>query len=422
MKTIVWLNPTSRDKRELQRLQSHQDMHIIYHTYASESMRRLSARQQKDTELTGCRMPCDEIAHLASIVSDMQVDGIGSSRDYPSGAIVTAIAQQLGLSGPSVESNLLSQHKYHTRRILDAYVPEINPPFELLTYDTLHECTLTPPYIIKPIKAMGSVGMHYIQAPDDIAHINDQLPYGFFQPFDQLLQTYTAYDMPEPQLIAEAYTEGHQVTLDGFVCNGNIHMLGIVDSHFYPNTLSFYKFDYPSQLPDSIQQRMFAYATQCIQALGLDNLVFNIEFLYNEEYDIIRMIEINPRMSSQFSTLYEKVDNINVYHIALEIACGNEPTITRGAGTYNNAASFALRTFTDYYIHAVPTASEQHIMHQQYPDASLEICCQSGKYLSELYQDAYSYLYAIINVGGNSEEETEAICSDIQALLTFSCK
>ena len=41
--------------------------------------------------------------------------------------------------------------------------------------------------------------------------------------------------------------------------------------------------------------------------------MFNIEMMYDAATDRIGIIEINPRMASQFADLYEKVDGTNSY-------------------------------------------------------------------------------------------------------------
>ena len=47
-----------------------------------------------------------------------------------------------------------------------------------------------------------------------------------------------------------------QVTVEGYAFGGEVDILGVVDSIFFPGTLAFSRFDYPSALPEGVQERM----------------------------------------------------------------------------------------------------------------------------------------------------------------------
>ena len=103
---------------------------------------------------------------------------------------------------------------------------------------------------------------------------------------------------------------------------GEVHILGVVDSIFFPGTLAFSRFDYPSALPEGVQERMADIAERLMSGLGFDNGMFNVEMMYDAREDRIAIIEINPRMASQFADLYEKVDGTNSYEVLLDLGCG----------------------------------------------------------------------------------------------------
>lgn len=420
MKTIVWLNPTGRDKREITRLQAANDVQFIYHTYRQEALRNACIASQNRTSHITCRMPSDEIAQLSTIGNEIPIDGIMTSRDYPSNTIATAVAHNIGSPASSINSNIIAQHKYYARKEISQHLPDIMPSYELLSYDDIPFCSLQPPYIIKPVKAAGSLGTYYIQKPDDLHHVNNLPECTYYKPFAHLLEQYTPYRMDQPYVIAEQCATGIQVTADGFVWNGSVYMIGIVDSHFCPNTLSFSSFTYPSQLDNHVQQRMFDISRQCVTILGIDNTLFNIEFIYNKDDDTITLIEINPRMSSHFSPFYENVDNMNLYQIGLDIACGNGPQIPSTPGPYAYAESFVMRTYNDYFVISTPSSQQLQHIHSIYPNTSIEIMCASGKYLSEIEQDTFTYRYAIVNVVASSQEEADNTFEHIQSMLSFS--
>ncbi len=85
-------------------------------------------------------------------------------------------------------------------------------------------------------------------------------------------------------------------------------------------------------LPEGVQTRMAEIAATLMQGLGFDNGIFNIEMMYDAEADRISIIEINPRMASQFADLYEKVDGTSSYSVLLDIAQGGRPASRAGRG------------------------------------------------------------------------------------------
>jgi hypothetical protein len=109
---------------------------------------------------------------------------------------------------------------------------------------------------------------------------NSLPPELFLQQINWFLRNYTGYDLNANYLIAEKMLTGFQVTLEGFVYNRQIVILGIVDSVMYPETYSFQRFVYPSRLSAAVQQRMSDISRQFVHGINLDNAFFNIEFMY----------------------------------------------------------------------------------------------------------------------------------------------
>ena len=173
----------------------------------------------------------------------------------------------------------------------------------------------------------------------------------------------------------------------------------------FPGTLAFARFDYPSALPDSVQQRMADIAARLMQGLGFDNGLFNIEMMYDPESDLVSIIEINPRMASQFADLYEKVDGTNSYAVLLDIAQGRAPRFTRRQGRHAFAASIVLRSFEDYVVAALPSEADLARLARDNPDIRVELLARLGRALSSEMQDGNSYRYGIVNLGGRDRAD-----------------
>ena len=222
------------------------------------------------------------------------------------------------------------------------------------------------------------------------------------KPFNQLLRHYSDLTRDGGYLLAEQVLCGRQVTVEGCVYRGEGSIIGIIDSIMYPGTNSFQRFEYPSNLPSGVQQRMSELALRFIASIGFDNSLFNIEMFYNSENDAIHIIEVNPRMCPQFADLMEKVNGVNSFEIALSIAAGLRPTIHRPIPQYRVAASFVLRLFTDMSVARVPSPLELAAFQGRFPGARLKVLCREGQRLSDELQDGNSFRYAVLNLGDDS--------------------
>jgi biotin carboxylase len=245
------------------------------------------------------------------------------------------------------------------------------------------------------------------------------LPEAFIRPFNDMLRAHTDYPLDASYLIVESLLEGLQVSLEGYVYRGQVHVLGILDAIMFPNSISFKRFQYPSQLSDAVQERMKEIARRFIGGIGYDNAPFNIELLYDPRTDRIYIIEVNPKIASQFADLFLRVDGQSSFSMLLELASGSRPSFTPRRGEFKLAASCVLRTFEDRRVAAIPTQAAIAGIVQRYPDARIEIHAVPGAALSNQRQDAQSFRYGLVNIGADSERELEEKFDAIAERLEF---
>ncbi|MGB6766542.1 MAG: hypothetical protein WBE50_00345 [Methyloceanibacter sp.] len=160
-------------------------------------------------------------------------------------------------------------------------------------------------------------------------------------------------------------------------------------------------------------------ARRVMRGIGFDNGLFNIEMIYDARSDRIAIIEINPRMASQFADLYEKVDGTNAYEILVDIGTGVRPTPKRRRGPYQYAASWVLRTFQDCLVAALPSVEQIEELERCYPDLRVELHATAGRKLSDELQDGASFRYGVVNLGGSSRTEVLQRLEDCRARLGF---
>jgi biotin carboxylase len=362
---------------------------------------------------------------IKRLYKNKKLSGVINTQDCFGNVCAAITAKNFDLPGPPLRSVLTCQHKYYSRLTQQKIVPSATPRFGLIDPKSIRKSVgqlpFNFPFFVKPVKSCFSFGAMKVDSLEELEKNSDSLiPHAtYLDPLDDVLKR-NKFPLGTNYLLAEELLEGNQITIEGFVVNGKVQMIGVVDSIMYPNTISFEYFEYPSSLPVDVQKRIAIIAEKFIMGIGFDNSFFNIEMMYNPESEGISIIEINPRSAPQFADLYEKVDGINPYEIMFAIATLSPlPTITRRKGPYTIAASFTLRVFEDTKVVATPTKRERAHVSSMFPDTRIEIHATRGKNLSDELQDGKSYLYATINVGGNNKKDLLSRLGQCKRALTF---
>jgi biotin carboxylase len=350
-----------------------------------------------------------------------------SSDEYVGAAMAAALARELRLPHADPAHIVTAQHKLASRRLQKLAVPEAVPDFALVRIATaVPEPALPFPFFVKPVKGTFSL---FAKKVDDEAALRAHLKFKPWErfalgrvtaPFEALARAYTTIEVESRAFIAESLIEGVQVTLDGFVFDGEVTAAGIVDSVMFPGTSTFERFDYPPRLlSPAVQARMKDVATRLVKGLGIRQAQFNIEFFWDEKRDRVWVIEINPRMSYQFADLYENVDGTNSYDVLIDLTLGRQPRFRERGGQYKVASSFVLRTFQGKRLLAIPSQSDVDSFAKQYDDARLRIYGRAGSSLAGEMRAMGSYRYGIVNVGAGSLLDLFAIYNDALDKLPF---
>jgi biotin carboxylase len=377
---------------------------------------------------TGCSADFDALALVERIATGRlgRCDGVFSASDYPGATVAAAVATRLGLPGPRPENVLRASHKYYSRRTQREVVPEAVPRFALVRPGGKARLPFPFPVFIKPVKGSYSVLARriassaeledYLASPEVREFTNDYLAL-----FNRLVAALTPFEFDGRWLLVEELLRGRLVTVEGFVCAGEVTLLGVVDSVLHAQG-SFARFDYPSSLPAPVQARMGELAARVVTQLGLDWTPFNIEMTWDEESGRIAIVEVNPRLCGQFADLYQKVDGTNGYAIALALARGEQPKPTRGAGRYRHASSHPLRVLEPVRVRHAPGAEEQRAAEALFAETLVWSECASGDALADFArgEDGASFRYGIVNLGADSAAEREARFDAIQERLGYA--
>ena len=342
-----------------------------------------------------------------------RIDGVFSNNEYFGALVAAVVAEKLGLPGNDPRAVLAAQHKYYARRAFAAAAPEANPRFAAFPYAISDpaEFPLAFPCFVKPVKATFSVLARRVDGFDELRRHLSFWPLEKFlikrlvKPFNDLIPWYSDFTIDAHHMIAEELVDGHQVNLDGYVHEGEVTILGVIDENLFPGTCAFRNFEYPSRVPQEVQERMRVLAATALAALGYRHGFFNMELAWDPASGRLRMIEVNPRMASQLACFYEWVDGVLPYRALFDLAVGRTPRAARVAPRYRHAASFALRKFDGRPLASHPSAAQLAAVRQAHPDARLMLYLKRGKSLAREMKWLGSYRFAVVNLGAGSSDE-----------------
>ncbi len=352
--------------------------------------------------------------------SGVTPDAIIGHWDFPTTALLALFREKFDLPGPTLESILISDHKYWSRLRHAKVIPESIPDFQSLDpFDPAAEeaVELTFPFWMKPVIGFSSQMVYYVsdssEFHDALAALRDGIA-RFGHPFEQLMRR---ADLPPDipaeidahHCVLEKPIDGWQCTQEGYVQNGEVVIYGTVDSIREGEfRSSFARYEFPSQLPEPIKAKLDRLSEQAITALGLDDTPFNIEYFWDEAADRIWLLEINTRLSKSHSPLFADVTGASHHEVAVDVALGRRPDFPRWEGPYNVSIKFMLRRLEDGVVIRVPTQAEIEQLERDFPGTRIQIEVEKGDRLSELPgNEVYSYEVAVIFMGGQDRLELE---------------
>ncbi len=421
MKDLLILCPTPRERRNLPKLAERIGVNLRFDEFGGDYFDDLLVENPKlDSQPLDIAKLLDETVQRHY---DDKIAGITSGVGYPGMSATAALTERLDFPGPKPRPILLCEHKYYCRVRQAKLVPSATPAFHLIdpkNLESVDGISMFPGFL-KPVKSCMSKNAYRIKDRNELRSRAQEalLPELFILPFNDLVRMYTDWELNANYLLYEDLLEGMQVSLEGFVYQGQVTVMGIIDAIMFPDTFSFKRFQYPSTLPDDVLLRMEQIAATFMEGIGYDNAMFNIEMIYNPKKDTVHIIEINPKIASQFPDLFEKVDGSNTYEVMMRIALGMPPGFTRGSGKYKIAASCVLRIFEDQVVKEVPDQANIDAVEKQFPDSIVQVIASKGKKLSEQLQDSNSFRYGLINMGADSQEELVKNFEKASSMLNF---
>ena len=359
-----------------------------------------------------------------------------SSQHEQFGALAAAmLAEKMGWPGTPTAAVVACQHKLYAREVLQQVCPEASVTFQRMpaAYGEPVPDGLTYPTFVKPVKAAFSVLAKVVHSQEELHQFTRFGAYELWvikrlvEPFESIAKKVLPQAGSAHSMILEAPANSknaQQYCLDGIVFKGDIKPLCVVDAVMYPDTQAFMRFDYPSKLQQNIQDRALDVATKFLKAIGYNYGFFNMEFFYDAETDKLSVIEFNPRMASQFADLYMRVEGIDLYAMAFELAHGRDPwLLPRLAPTAQVATSAVYRVFDSAQptlqqtIPAMPTDEQLTALKTQFPEHVLLRFPKTSGSTARDFKWLGSYRYGILHLGGQSDADLQSRLQEASSLL-----
>jgi len=403
------------------------DIEEIEHSFADQSTYDVTIETTEKILSFGVReylyQTVERINHHPEIY-----DGVVGTHDS-SAVFAAIIAEEAGKRFASVQSIICCQNKYLCRRIQRTCIPEHTPNFCLALDYLRNPERLQTPFFIKPVRANISFGTHRIETPEqleyhigaesmDIARFNQY----YLEAIGSYARHYNAINMATcNSFLCEDLIDGDQVTVDGYIFEGEVTCFGVTKAVYHPRTNCFSHHEFPYALSAELHAAITSALDRLIPATGINNSFFNVEMRIDEAAETFKIIEVNSRIAFQFARTIEAVTGISPLHMLCDVAVGRRPALTPMAEDqlFNYCYNFELHRFSDAKILQTPTKSVFDEIEMKYPEVRIRNLIHENVNLSDFKHNPESFRYCVLDVPGNSREEIMSKYDDVVAMLAY---
>ena len=336
--------------------------------------------------------------------SGVRADGVVGTKDR-SALLASLLAKRQRLPGPAPGAVINCQHKGRSRLLHREVAPAGTPAFAIVRGVSDAPPACPPPWFAKPVVGRLSQGARRVDDRRELAELED--PSGYVGAYSRIAELAGVSPGSLRGFLVEERAQGDEITVEGYVYDGRVTVVGLTDSIMYPGTNSFERFEYPSTLGVERHEELCDLARRVVPALGLDGGFFNMEFVVPLEGPAT-ILEVNARIASQFAPMVQALHGRSTYEALFALACGRDPAwrTNRPDGV---AVSYVLRAFSDAFVNSVPE-----------PQEGMEILVRPGLRLSEQGpNDVESYRIAIVYGAGETRAEALERCRSRLRRLEF---
>ncbi len=231
------------------------------------------------------------------------------------------IAQHLNLPQNKPEAARLTHRKDLAREALRLAGCN-TPDFQIieLIHATKVSATIDYPVVIKPLSLSASKGVIRANDATEFIHACERV--------DSILEAAGQFDYERHHVIIEAYLDGPEFAVEGFIVDGTFHLLTIFDKP-EPLVGPFFEETYyltPSQLDDSLQKELVEEVSRCCEAYQLSHGPVHAEVRMTQAGVVL--IELAARtIGGQCGQLIEFSTQQKLEELVIRGMCGFEPKL-----------------------------------------------------------------------------------------------
>jgi len=322
---------------------------------------------------------------------------------------VSCLAKKLNHKYVSTNSIITMQHKGLFAKFATKYFPKhILSTSYINTNSSKIPTNLKYPLFIRPVRSNLSMSAYRVDSRTKLINILQQpisskrkVARDWYIKLIKAVKLDIPYGLDINSYIIQPYLRAEQFTLDGFITNKKLKILGITRSVLTKDQHSFDRFEFPVFVPVHIMKKLEHILNQIILHSKLNNTAFNLEFFITASDNVI-IIELNTRISAQFIPLFLQRYIKHPLEMNIEAAQGIFTNISVKKSPML-ATCFILRKKFDSLVLRIPTKEEIKELTKSKFVIEIKIFSKENTKLSDSGQDEYSYRYASIVIKGSSK-------------------
>ncbi|MFP4572125.1 MAG: acetyl-CoA carboxylase biotin carboxylase subunit family protein [Desulfobacterales bacterium] len=402
------------------------DIDVVEQSFTDDPEYELTIETSEKILQFGVRQYLEQTIERIKNNPDMY-DGIVGTHDS-SAVFGSIIARETGHRFTPVDAVINCQNKYLCRRIQRSVIPEHTPSYAIALDYLRNPSRLSPPFFIKPVRSNISFGTHKIKEAGELEHFIARESIDIAR-FNQYYLDALAIDPAYHNalnvatcntFLCEDLISGTQVTVDGYIFEGETDFLGMTRAVYHPETNSFFYHEFPYTFKPELTGKIKSALQKLIPALGIDNSFFNVELRADEQAGTFKIIEVNCRTAFQFAKTIESVTGADPLRMLCDMATGRRPDKTNtGRKTYASCYNFELHLFHDARILETPTRSAYEEIKMKYPEVHIRNLIHENAKLSDFKHNPESYRYAVVDVPGDSHDKIMKKYNKVISMLGY---
>ncbi len=366
------------------------------------------------------------------------IQGVFGVNDFSS-LVAAIISSRSGLVGSSPVDLLKVQSKKYLRKYEQRFFPDLHIKSKPLRKDNLDKIldSISPPVFLKPEISKLSRFSYVAENEEKIKeyfNIWTKNKTEFNRKVEVILDILTPEEKEDfifenDYLIEEYIDLPQQITIEGFIFDGEVVLYSTVGSDFIDDTLSFNKFKFPYQWKDNnFKNKVFIFVKEFVKKSPLNNSLFNIEIRLDPKKEKFHLIELNTRISIQFLFFYRHVLEFNPLETGRKIALGQKPVVKQDSlDNHKVGMCFILRKKEDRMVDEVPSEAQIQRLVEAHEDKDtklrINIFVSKGRLLSSIKQDPDTYRYGEVKIVSIDQRKIKEIFNslkpELEDLFTF---